>query len=214
MANLALRLCSASLLCISLLAQGQGWASEELTAPSAAASSTPSNSAPDQDAFNAGRMQGKLESALAFNPQLEGFSIAVAIDARTAVLTGAVATQTQKDLAGEIARKMEGIESVENRLTIAPELAHTLPEPAAAAIPNKRDFSQFAKDLSTTAAIKARLVAHEHVNGMSIKVETYQGRVTLSGEAESQVQKDLAEFVAKKHTDTAHLENRIVIIGP
>lgn len=209
MANFALKLCSASLLCIALLSQEQGWAADEIKD---GRSSVPETGG--QDAFNAGRLQGKLESAFTFNEELERFDIAVNIDDKTAVLTGAVATEAHKDLASDIARQIDGIKMVDNQLNITPELAGSPASPTEAALPQERDFAQFARDLSTTAAIKARLVAHEHVNGMSIKVETYQGRVTLSGETESQVQKDLAEFVAKKNSDIAHLDNRIIITGP
>lgn len=170
--------------------------------------------ASSQEAFHAGWLKGKLESALSFNEHLGSSSITVDIRGATAVLHGAVSSDDHRDLAGNIASGLDGIETVDNRLTVDPSLVDSMSQTSDAHDQQGRDFSQYVKDLSTTAAIKASLLAHEHVNGMSIKVSTYRGQVTLSGEAESQVQKELAEYVAKKRENITDIENRIAIVGP
>ena len=63
-------------------------------------------------------LDGKLETSLLLNTELNNFKIDTDIESGVAVLSGEVNNQTQKELAGEIAKNIEGISEVKNNLTV------------------------------------------------------------------------------------------------
>ncbi len=61
----------------------------------------------------------------------------------------------------------------------------------------RNDSSQPVTDTWITAKVKADLLATENVSGLDIKVETVDGKVSLTGAVANQSQKDKAIEVAK-----------------
>lgn len=163
-----------------------------------------------KSAFSEGVLEGKLEMAILLNKHLNPFDIDIDVQGDEAVLEGQVSSDVEKDLAESIANGIEGIDSVDNRLTIDSKLA-AKHDAKMAEDGNKkdRDFSQFFADVSTTASIKTELLANDNIKGLDVNVDTFNNRVTLTGEVKTQAQKSLAESIAKKRDDVTEVVNRL-----
>jgi hyperosmotically inducible protein len=66
-------------------------------------------------------IQGKLEATLAYNDDLSSFEINTEVKNGVVYLKGNVESQTEKDLAGQLSRNIEGVSKVENNLRVVPE---------------------------------------------------------------------------------------------
>lgn len=158
-----------------------------------------------KSAFSEGVLEGKLAMAISLNKYLKPFKIDSDVQGNSAILEGQVSSEVEKELAGSIASGIDGIESVDNRLTVDATLAERHYQQKA----EKRDFSQFFSDASTTASIKTELLANNEIKGLKINVDTFNGRVTLNGEVHTEAQKSLAESIARKRDDVTEVVNRI-----
>ena len=161
-----------------------------------------------KEAFKDGWIESKLETALILNKHLKARKIDIGVDNNTATLYGEVYSDIEKELAENIALGIEGIDSVKNNLTVvsAPEqsTSQTLTDSH-----QKRSFSQYVSDVSTTASIKSELLASKNVEGLPIDVDTYNDVVTLSGEVKNSAQKDLAQAIAAKQNDVKNVVNKL-----
>ncbi|UTF59760.1 BON domain-containing protein [Gilvimarinus sp. DA14] len=158
-----------------------------------------------QEAFRDGWIESKLETALILNEHLNPFEIDISVDDDTATLKGEVSSDIDKELAENVAIGIEGIDDVENKLTVATDLGSEQEQETG------RNFSQYMEDISTTAAIKTELLASSNINGISIDVDTYKDEVTLSGEVETQAQRKLAEAIVSKREGVTKVVNNLKV---
>jgi len=66
-------------------------------------------------------------------------------------------------------------------------------------------------DTAITTSIKARFVDNKQVDASSIRVETLNGTVQLSGFAKNATEKDTAESIARQVKGVKAVRNEIVI---
>ncbi len=66
-------------------------------------------------------------------------------------------------------------------------------------------------DAAITTKIKARFVANKEVDALSIKVETLNGTVMLSGFAKNMAEKSSAEMIASKTEGVKLVKNEIAV---
>ena len=159
----------------------------------------------EQDAFRDGWVEGRLDTVLALNKHLNPFDLSVNVTASTATLTGAVANEIDKELATNVAMGVEGIEKVNNQLTVDKSLALDGEQEQG------RSFAEYLSDISTTAAIKTELLASSNLSGLGIDVDTYRNEVTLSGSVDSEAQLKLAEAIVTKHPDIDKVHNKLSV---
>jgi osmotically-inducible protein OsmY len=69
----------------------------------------------------------------------------------------------------------------------------------------------YVDDASITTTIKSRFVGNKNVAALSIKVETLNGTVMLSGFAKNQTEKDTAEGLARNVNGVKAIRNEIVV---
>lgn len=69
----------------------------------------------------------------------------------------------------------------------------------------------YVDDASITTAVKARFVENKQVDALSIKVETLNGTVMLSGFAKNSAEKAAAESVARSVNGVKSVRNEIAI---
>ena len=188
------RLCSIVALCV-------------LSVGIASAQTDDTHSGPARDAW----LDGKLESALLFNPHLNSFDIHTDVRSGIAYLTGFVESDVDAELAEAVAESINGISSVENRLEIDPDeamAATTSDEPIHL---ERRTLKQTIDDVTLTARVKARLLANDSTSGLSIDVDTIHRVVTLTGVVDSSQEKALAGRLAKNVAGEAEVENFLVV---
>jgi osmotically-inducible protein OsmY len=151
-----------------------------------------------------GWIDTRLETAYLFNPSLNDFTITTAVEQGVVSLAGSVRSDIDKDLAGEIARSVDGVREVENALVVNPGLQAATQQPADG-------FVQKVSDATTTAMVKARLVANDNIRAGDIDVDTSGAVVRLSGTVASPAQKDLAEFIARNTSGVDSVVNQLAV---
>jgi hyperosmotically inducible periplasmic protein len=161
-----------------------------------------------QDAYREGIIAGKLETALVLNSQLNPFKIDFEVEGSKIILTGNVDNAVEKDLAENVALGIDGVSDVDNRLVITKT---DRPYKGKMASDGKREFSQYMKDVSTTAAIKTELLANKNTDGLDVNVDTFNNRVTLNGKVKSKEEKSLVESIVKKRDDVVDVVNKLEI---
>lgn len=162
-----------------------------------------------KEAFNEGVLAGKLETAIALNKHLNPRDIDIEIDGDRAYLSGSVDSDVEKELAQAIAEGIAGISKVENHLTINNESKQNSDQ--AQTDRTDRDFPQYISDVSTTASIKAELLANDSIKGLDINVDTFRDQVTLSGTVERTSQRSLAETIVKKRETVTRVINNLKV---
>jgi len=148
------------------------------------------------------RQEGSIWTAFALNRHLSPFSIDVDVESGRALLTGNVESQVDRDLAEQLALGIEGIDAVDNQLKV---------DPAIQPSPGANDLSQRFDDATLTATVKSKLLWNSHTEGLDIDVDSKSGVVTLSGEAQSDVAKELAGKLATNTPGVKEVHNQLVV---
>ena len=71
----------------------------------------------------------------------------------------------------------------------------------------------YVDDAAITTAVKARFVENKDVDAASIKVETLNGTVMLSGFAKNALEKNTAESIARRVNGVKSVKNEIAVRG-
>lgn len=146
------------------------------------------------------RQEGSIWTAITLNRHLNPFSIDVDVESGTAILSGTVESDVDRDLAEQVALGIDGIEKVDNRLQVDPA---TQPREAG----SERDLARRIEDATLTATIKSKLLWNSNTEGMDVNVDTRDGVVTLKGEARSPEAKELAGRLAANTDGVSEVNN-------
>ncbi|MCY1532798.1 BON domain protein [compost metagenome] len=149
------------------------------------------------------RQEGSIWTAFALNRHLNPFSIDVDVGNGSAVLTGSVETEVERDLAEQIALGIEGVSKVDNQLQVDPKL-----EPKAA---GESSLAQRFDDATLAATVKSRLLWNSNTEGLDIQVRTESGVVTLSGNARTPAAKELAGRLAENTDGVREVHNHLSV---
>jgi hyperosmotically inducible protein len=150
-------------------------------------------------------LQAELATTYALNRHLGPFAVDTDVRSKVAYLSGTVETSVQRDLAGEIAKSIDGISSVENNIKVEKTTASARPASA------NRSFGQIVEDLTTTASIKTKLLTDSNVHGLAINVDTDRSAVTLSGTVGSDAERQLAEKIAENTSGVEGVKNMLKV---
>lgn len=151
------------------------------------------------------RLEAQIETAIVFNRHLNPFEIDVEVRGDTATLTGTVDESIDRELAERVALNADGVKHVTNRITIDPSAYQTPKDD------NDRDFDEAVEDATITASIKSRLLWNEITDGLDINVDTMEGRVTLTGDATTAAEKQVAGRLALRTDGVVSVDNRIMV---
>lgn len=153
-------------------------------------------------------LDGKLESALLFNEYLNSFAIDTEVKGGIAYLNGAVESDIDRDLAGEIAESIKGVTKVENKLTIDKNKVAMADKSDT---DSRKGLKESVANATLTARIKTELLVNTNTGGLAINVDSKNGDVTLSGEVDSKQERELAEQIAKNTTGTRSVQNKLTV---
>lgn len=145
----------------------------------------------------------RIKTTYLFNGHLNPFRINV--DTRDGVVTlrGTVPSDIHRDLAGSIAKSADGVTEVDNELRVEPAKAGDGPDEA------DKSFGQSVRDATTSASIKMTLAFQRGVKASHIAVHTDRGTVTLTGEVDSQAERQLAGRLARETEGVMNVENQL-----
>ena len=151
-------------------------------------------------------IDGKIETAFVLNRHLNPFTIDTSVKNGVAYLEGTVESDIDRDLAGQIAKSVDGVVDVKNRLEVGTEKESEIEQAS-------EDFLQAFDDATTTAVVKSKLLANGNTKGLQINVDTNNHVVTLRGKVESDQVRDLAEALAQNTDGVAGVENKLEIMN-
>ncbi|MFL6664800.1 MAG: BON domain-containing protein [Rhizobacter sp.] len=180
-------------------------------------------------------LTAKVKTALLADEHAKALRIDVDTRGGVVTLNGTADSAANASRAETIARGVEGVKSVENRLSIgaaagnsettsekasasasaAAATAGAALERAAERVGRAADKAGDALgDAAITAKVKAALLADAEVKGSKIGVDTHNGIVTLSGTLDQGANIRRAESIAR-HTDgVKSVENRLLAKAP
>lgn len=125
----------------------------------------------------------KVKAALVDHESIKSTDISVKTEQKVVTLSGFVESQAQAEAAVTVAKGVEGVNSVSDKLHVRDSKSDSV--------------KGYAGDTATTSEIKAKLLADDIVPSRKVKVETTDGVVQLSGTVDSQAQIERAESIAK-----------------
>lgn len=125
----------------------------------------------------------KVKAALVDHESIKSTDISVKTEQKVVTLSGFVESQAQAEAAVTVAKGVEGVTSVSDKLHVRDSKSDSV--------------KGYAGDTATTSEIKAKLLADDIVPSRKVKVETTDGVVQLSGTVDSQAQIRRAESIAK-----------------
>jgi len=161
----------------------------------AACSSTRTQRAPGEQVDDAALLTS-VKSALVSNPVTEAGEINVDVNRGTVKLSGFVDTQQEKSKAGDVARGVDGVKTVQNDI----------------AVQSKNSSSGDTIDDSIlTSKVKTALITSSETKAHQINVETKQGVVQLSGFVDTAAAKSAATNIAKSVTGVKDVKNELSV---
>jgi osmotically-inducible protein OsmY len=160
------------------------------------------------------RIEGQIAAAFALNRHLHLFDFDIEANGSTVILTGAVEESIDKDLAEQVAIGVEGVNKVDNRITVLPEgkvaaNANTAEKSNTEA--DRRDFATTVEDATITASVKSQLLWNRHTDGLDINVDTHNAVVTLRGVVATSATRDLAGRLAENTDGVQDVRNKLDI---
>lgn len=94
--------------------------------------------------------------------------------------------------------------------TLAAALAAALLA-ACAGSPSRESTGELIDDSVITTKVKTALLADKRVSGMDVSVETFKGRVLLSGYVKSPDERHAAEGIARSVLGVKEVNNKIAV---
>ncbi|OOE95227.1 BON domain-containing protein [Salinivibrio sp. AR640] len=152
-----------------------------------------------QDQAKDAWIDGKAESMLMVNTDLNNFDINTDVEQGVVILTGNVDTELDKSLAGGLVRQIDGVSQVENDLTVS--------QPASKAA----NLGQAVVDTKVSAALKTSLLLNPDISGTNINVSVEDGVATLSGKVKSDGARDLAVLMAENAQDVERVIDELKV---
>lgn len=139
----------------------------------------------------------KVKAALVDDENIKSTDISVKTDKNVVTLSGFVESQAQAEQAVQVAKGVEGVKSVSDKLHVRDGKSDSV--------------KGYAGDATTTSEIKAKFLADDIVPSRKIKVETTDGVVQLSGTVESKAQSERAETIAKAIDGVKSVKNDLKV---
>lgn len=149
-------------------------------------------------------LDGKVETALMLNGELNNFQIDTNVDQGTVTLSGTVKSDIEKDLAEQIAENVDGVKGVDNDLKVAADYQSDLEKAGS-------NFTTTWYDLTTTAGLNMKYAASDAVEATAIDVDTKEGVVTLTGTVKTEAAHDLAVEMAKSYDNVVAVNDKLVV---
>ena len=135
-------------------------------------------------------IDGKAEATLLFNGNLDSFD---------------------KKLAEELVANIDGVTSVDNKLTVVADndMHSDMSDDMEEGV---EEGTSELTDAKIATVIKTRLLMDTDISGFDIDVDVENGVVTLTGEVDSDAERDLAVEIAKNASDVKDVESDLRVV--
>lgn len=145
-------------------------------------------------------IDGKAETTLLLNTNLNSFDIITDVKDGHVTLTGQVESSVDKALATELIKSLDGVKDVDNKLTVMSKDNGT------------SDVMKTLTDSKVATVVKTRLLFSTDISGTQINVNVADGVVTLKGEVASDAERQLALKIAENTDDVKKVVDKISIV--
>jgi hyperosmotically inducible protein len=135
-----------------------------------------------------------VKSKLTADPEINPFEIDVDTEAGVVRLAGTVNNADQRREAAELARRTDGVVSVNNEITLG-----------------DKTVGESLDDAAIVTKVTAKLTADPEVNPFEIDVDSENGVVTLTGEVHTEAQRLEAGKLARKTDGVREVRNRLKV---
>ena len=146
-------------------------------------------------------IDGKAEATLLFTDVKNG----------NVVLTGKVENSVDKKLAEELVANIDGVTSVDNKLTVVADndMHSDMSDDMEEGV---EEGTSELTDAKIATVIKTRLLMDTDISGFDIDVDVENGIVKLTGEVDSDAERDLAVEIAKNASDVKDVESDLRVV--
>jgi osmotically-inducible protein OsmY len=148
-------------------------------------------------------IDGKAETSLLLNSNLNSLDISTSVTKRVVTLTGDVNSQLEKALAEELVIALEGVKKVKNQLTVINTNTKKNEDSHSISV---------LTDAKITAALETLLLMTEDVDAINIEITTINNIVELTGEVYSDTEHDLIINIAKNTNDVLNIIDNLKTI--
>ena len=145
----------------------------------------------------------KVKLNLFFHRNVSYSDTTVEVKEGVVTLTGKTGSQAQKDLTTEYTKDIDGVKEVKNEMTVT-----------EAAKPVERTAEEKIDDASVTAQVRTALSSRRSTNALTIKIETRDGEVTLTGIAKNAAEKALVTKVVSDLRGVTSVKNQMTVEEP
>lgn len=152
-------------------------------------------------------IDGKAETVLLMNTNLNNFDINTDVKNGKVVLTGKVESELDKELAEELILSLDGVTGVDNELTVVKNVDNKDKKMKSGSTESELT------DAKITTVVKTRYLFNSEVGGTDIEVDTVKGVVTLKGTVASDAEKQLAMKIAKNADDVRDVVDKLTVIA-
>ncbi|MGI2170979.1 BON domain-containing protein [Shewanella sp. MF05960] len=165
------------------------------------------NAAQDwQDDAKDAWIDGKAETTLLLNTNLNSFDINTDVIDGNVTLTGKVNSSVDKALAAELVKSVDGVNEVNNELTVMKQHSSDKDHDSDTLVDTLTDSK-------VATVVKTRLLFSTDISGTEIDVDVENGVVTLEGTVSSDAERDLALTIAKNTDDVKEVVDELRITG-
>ena len=156
-------------------------------------------------------IDGKAEATLLFNGNLDSFDINTDVKNGNVVLTSKVENSVDKKLAEELVANIDGVTSVDNKLTVVADndMHSDMSDDMEEGV---EEGTSELTDAKIATVIKTRLLMDTDISGFDIDVDVENGIVKLTGEVDSDAERDLAVEIAKNASDVKDVESDLRVV--
>lgn len=151
--------------------------------------------------FSPAGLEQQVDDALKAEGFMEPRQFSVLVESDVVTLQGAV---DDAETAADIERVVTGVRGVR-------ELRSRLSVGAAAAAKVDYDFSQRIEDMTLLADVRTRLLSSHDINALNVEVSVNNGTAILSGNVDSQAQREKAEKIVRELRGVQDVENNLVV---
>jgi hyperosmotically inducible protein len=143
------------------------------------------------------RIESAAKNSYVFKNYLKDDSVHVSSKEGLVTLTGTVDQANHKSLAEDTVAHLPGVKNVDNKLEV-----------------KGNENATEGSDTWLALKVKTALLFHRNVSGLRTNVNVHDGGVvTLTGEADNQAQKDLAEEYVKDVDGVKEVKNEIKVVS-
>jgi osmotically-inducible protein OsmY len=149
-------------------------------------------------------LQHRVDTAFGTHRSLVPYAIDVMANRGTVQLAGSVDDPLERSLAERLAGSIEGVEAVDNRLTVAPEHARRLG-------PHESMRADTLDDHRLANALRAQLAWNRITSGLPIGVDSWHGHISLYGTVPSVREREAAARIAGRIAGVRSIYNLIAV---